>query len=311
MIASQQSITLTGLDGANPLGFLAALGTLRVLTATCNVDKPPTLSWVQSCGGWRPIIALRQETDRDHIIAQIDEYLRSMVNHPALTFDNNLRLPQPRHRSLAIQAIQDYVSNDDTISHQFFSAFGCDGITDDQGRVEDTALRTMSGGGHQHFVKFMHDLVRETNANHLLEALFGPWKYADPGPSLRFDPIDDRRYALRWKDPGSDAIQTVRGANRLAVEGIPLLYTVPVGGRLETCGFSGHRSSNTFWTWPIWTVPVSVNVCKSLLALKGISGRGESFNYDNLKARGIESVYSSQRITVGKYRNFTPANQKF
>ena len=167
----------------------------------------------------------------------------------------------------------------------------------------------MGGGGHQDFVKFMNDLAKTTSAEHVCEALFGPWKYADPTPSLRFDPIDDRRYALRWKNPSQDAIQTVRGANRLAIEGIPLLYTAPVRSKLETCGFTGHRSNNTFWSWPIWETPINLDVCRSLLAQRDLITLGIEGSSSNLAQRGVSAVFRAQRITVGKFRNFTPARQ--
>ncbi len=45
-------LLLAGLDGRNPLAFLAALGTLRSLTSTWPA-RQVRMSW-QSLGGWRP-----------------------------------------------------------------------------------------------------------------------------------------------------------------------------------------------------------------------------------------------------------------
>jgi hypothetical protein len=110
---------------------------------------------------------------------------------------------------------------------------------------------------------------------------------------------------LRWKNPSQDASTTVRGANRLAVEGIPLFPTIGVNGRLETTGFTGHKSHDTFWSWPIWEPPISLETCRSVLSLKELTA--DFPNPAELRARGITVVYRSQRITVGKFRNFTPA----
>ena len=100
---------------------------------------------------------------------------------------------------------------------------------------------------------------------------------------------------------------TQRGANRLAIEALPLLPTFPVGTHLETAGFTGHRSNNTYWTWPIWTSAIPIDTGRSLLSLPDI--QAHSPDSTKLSARGIAAVFRSQRITTGKFRNFTPAVQ--
>jgi len=55
------SLILSGIDGSNPLAFLAALGTLRTLVVG-ETDPPGWLAaevglkWVQHSGAWRPAI---------------------------------------------------------------------------------------------------------------------------------------------------------------------------------------------------------------------------------------------------------------
>src|SRR5690606_35990470 len=86
------------------------------------------------------------------------------------------------------------------------------------------------------------------------------------GMNLRWDPIDDRRYALRWENPSADPSKTMRGANRLAIEALPLLPTMPINSRLGTTGFQGSGTRDTFFTWPIWSVPLNMPVVASLLS---------------------------------------------
>jgi len=301
---TQHKLTLTGLDGANPLAFLAALGTFRVLSEREGYSSTQ-LAWTNAGNKWTPVLCLPCALFQSELVALLDEPLRAMSGHTVLTFDKNLRIPALQFRSLSIDALNGWMNGEDTVSHQFLSAFGSDGIRSENGEIEDTALRTMSGAGHQHFLKFMNGLGRETTQENLSEALFGPWRYQDPGPSLRFDPEDDRRYAMRWKNPSQDAATTVRGANRLAVEGIPLLPVFPVKGRLETTGFTGHKSNDTFWSWPIWEHPVGCDVCRTLLRLPELVQREP--DPEELRPRGIAALYRSQRITIGKFRNFTPA----
>jgi hypothetical protein len=65
----------------------------------------------------------------------------------------------------------------------------------------------MSGAGHQHLLGFMKQLVRLTTREQVGAALFAQLTSEDEGPSLRWDPQDDRRYALRWKEPSGDKIR--------------------------------------------------------------------------------------------------------
>lgn len=173
-------------------------------------------------------------------------------------------------------------------------------------KIFDTGLRIMSGAGHQHFLAFMCQLLRETSVEQIEAALFYRWTYSDPGPSLRWDPVDDRRYALRWAEPSGDPIQTVRGRNALAVLGLSLLPTQPRGARnLATTGFHRIPRKGTFLTWPIWEHPIPLDVVRSVLALKEL--QEDRPPRAALAPRGIIEIFRSQHITQGKYRNFTVA----
>ncbi len=121
-----------------------------------------------------------------------------------------------------------------------------------------TAKRTL--------VKAVKDDQGATTAAHLEHALFEPWTYSDPRPSLRWDPIDDRRYALRAFDPTNATVSpilTVRGANRLAVEALPWLPTFPYNGDARTRGFA-LRNHGLDFTWPIWRSLLSADTVRSL-----------------------------------------------
>jgi CRISPR-associated endonuclease/helicase Cas3 len=141
-----------------------------------------------------------------------------------------------------------------------------------------------------------------------LASLFKPWDYADEGPSMRWDPADDRRYAFRADDPAKATIRTVRGANRLAIEALRLLPVVPVGSRLETTGFPASeppRGRDAVARWPIWTCRLTRAVVASLLTHPSLASR--SPDRESLRRLGINEVFRSRRITQGRYRNFVPA----
>jgi hypothetical protein len=307
---SSSEIELSGIDGGNPLGFLAALGTFHTI-GLAWAERSIRMSWRTSHGAWRPVLHGIGAEEIDAFVEALDVALKVMRNHPALTFASDLTIGTDILRGQAKQA-QSAGSSRDRRHADFIAAYGSEATPrTERGmeeNIQDTALRTMSGTGHQHFLGFMHELVETTEPNHLTTALFHEWHYTDSGPSLRWDPNDDRRYALRWGDPGNSSkspIRTVRGANRLAIEALPLLPTAPVGKKLETTGFKQQRGEGVFWTWPIWVVALPLDPVRSILALSDL--QAPKPDRLSLAARGIAEIFRCQRITVGKYRNFTPA----
>jgi hypothetical protein len=169
----------------------------------------------------------------------------------------------------------------------------------------------MSGAGHQDFLAVARNIVNSTTPRHLERALFQTWQYDDPveKQTMRWDPIDDIRYALRWRDPSGDPIRKKRGsmlgANRLAIEGLPLLPTIPVRSVLHTTGFSRWDSRVTFWSWPIWQTLLPLDTIRSLLSLSELQLLVPPRR--KLVRMGVVEIYRSQRLTVGKFRNFAPA----
>lgn len=299
------TLLLSGLDGSNPLAFLAAMGTLRALTRA-QPDTRIRVAWGQAGGAWRPALHAG-DLDQAGVLASLVEQCGRTKNHPTLHIADNLTLSIEVFRRHALGQ----AATSETDATAYVTAFGCEATANDAGRIADTALRTMSGAGHQHFLKTMRDVLATVTDAQIRRALFDAWDYADPlrGLNLRLDPFDDKRYALQWADPSGDATRGTRGnmigANALAVLGIPLLVVAPIRGELQTTGFRGRRSADCFWTWPIWDGPLSLDVVASLLALAELQEVQPP--REHLSRLGIVEIYRSQRITTGKFRNFTPA----
>lgn len=308
-----EPLILRGMDGANPLAFLAAVGTLRSLTSAWP-DQRVCLHWGREEGALRPLITSKKRVFEEDLITALTDQLRLLSGNPALALADDLSIDATRFRKATEAAQRDgHPTRRDAAD--FLSAFGCEALADTKtGRILDTALRTMSGAGHQHFLLFMRQLAADTSAEHLHAALFRPWRYTDPGPSLRWDPVDDRRHALRWDEPSGDPIRTVRGANALAVQSLPVFSTQPQARRLATTAMTHIPRNGTYLTWPIWNCPIPLDVVRSLLALKDIQDLTAARHIRDLRplrARlasfGIVEIFRCQRITQGKYRNFTQA----
>lgn len=300
---------LGGLNAANPLAYLAALGTLRVLHANpSRSGASPRLGWEIEAGAWRPRLVGLGAPDARSIATEIDCACRALASEQALPEADDLTFSPDTYRVFCRQAAETSLHGRQTFA-EFAAALACEAPVNDNGGVQDTAFRTMSGAGHQHFIKTMRNLIAETTSEHIRKALFDTWEYDDPvqNMSLRWDPSDDSRYALRSSDPSGDPDRPVRGAmwgaNRLALEALPLLPVMPTQRQLETVGFQTAGARGTFWTWPVWEGPLDADTVRSLLSLPDLQ---EEFpNRDLLRKRGVVDVFRSQRLTVGKFRNFT------
>lgn len=301
-------ILLSGIDGANPLGFLAALGTLRVLS-TDPADVQ--LLWKKHANAWRPVLTMEEAINKEALVEHLHAKLATSIPVDVFALGDNPSVPLDVFRPYA-QASAKAALDGHRTRADFAAAFAGEHPVDKDGKVPDTALRTMSGAGHQHFLKFMRNFIEQVRPEHLQKTLFDAWRYDDPvqNMTLRWDPSDDSRYALRWSDPSGDpdrkSIGSMWGANRLAIEALPLFPTLPTHRQLETVGFHTQGARKTHWTWPIWNAPAGVDTVRSLLDMTDVHRSGRpGVPPTGLDARGIVEVYRSRRLTTGKFRNFT------
>ena len=312
-----QELLLRGLWAENPLGFLSALGTLRAAAAVYGTEQV-RMRWLIAGDAWSPQLGVQTDTplDEDLFATALHGWLQRNSGREAFAIADDLTLsPRAFRAACDIAAMQ--ASAADRHQADFMAAFGCDAVElaesgKPSGKMADTAFRTMSGAGHQHFLGFMRALADDCAKEHLQRTLFAPWRYDDPLEShtMRWDPSDDVRYALRWRDSSGDPDRkragTMWGANRLAIEALPLFTTAPLSGtELATVGFTTRRGEGTAWTWPVWDRPCSVDVARTLLALAPLQQPAPP--RDELARMGIAEVFRCWRIRQGKYRNLTPA----
>ena len=227
------SLLMAGLDGANPLAFLAALGTLRGLTLAWP-ERRVRLSWTLR-DTWRPRLHTGGCTpSEEETLDGLERFMELRPGHDALEIGDNLPLPSDAFRGHALSAAEAASTAPESRAEaDFIAAFGCDAVQSAgrKGQIQETALRTL-GAGQTQFLKPMRDLAEKTTREHLRRCLFAPWKREDSRLSLRWDPEDDRRYAHRWRDPtaSGEEPKTEWGANRLAFEALPL-FPCNAGGQ--------------------------------------------------------------------------------
>lgn len=304
------SVVLSGLDGSNPLAYLAALGAFRTLT-TAAPEKSLKMAWKKHEGAWRPVIFMQGTLEEPEFTELLLDSLKNanVVHSKLADLGNDLSIAPEIFRDFALRE-KELSSCNTRDCADYITAFGNDSYTNNKGAViQDTAFRTMAGAGHQHFLGFIRNICNATQVEHLSKTLFETWKYDDPVEkmTMRWDPNDDSRYAYQWSNPSGDKSRktegSMLGANRLAIEALPLFPTAPVQNRVATTGFKGHLSRNTFWSWPIWERPISLGTIGSVLALAEL--QDSSPCSETLRFLGIPQVFRVQRLTIGKVRNFS------
>lgn len=298
----RHSLVLSGLDGSNPLAFLAALGTCRVLSLSWP-KRDVKMSWAVQSGMWSPTIHSGEQLDQAVLTQALFDHLERDVRKHPIAFMETMRGAKPTDvrqmvRERALAAISDNRADLD-----WLSAMCSDLATEATSQLQIVRRDYVWGN--------LESVMQRNTVDHLRRTLFEPWDYADPldNQSLHIEPSEDRRHAHQWYKPSEDPTRKDRGgmlgANRLAIESFPLFQSIAVGDKLATRGFTGVRRDDTRWTWPIWSCRVSIEAVPSLLALADL----QSERTDNraLSARGIVTAFRCRRILVGKTPNFTPA----
>jgi len=298
-------LVLNGIDGGNPLGFLAALGT-AILGRSYNPDTK--LYWCLENGAWRPALQ-GCRTDKARFLDQLLDTMQAASMEP---FEIDDKLPFSAQKfEESLKKARQTACQTDRRTADFLAAFGSE-IHPEKGMFRDSRFRMVRSGDSagQGLLLYARAIHGATDLASLRRALFISWDYQDDGFSLRWDPIEDQRYALRWRDPSKanlkDGLGTMTAANRLAIEALQWYPTMFQRGRLATTGLYRNSSKEVWFTWPIWECPTSLDTVRSFLALTELH-RSEPPRRE-LAKRGIVEVYRSQRIQQNQYySNFTPA----
>lgn len=299
-----KSILLTGLDGSNPLAFLAALGTLRTLTIALP-DETVRMAWEQQEGAWRPRVWCSLASDRDALVGRLAQTLPSQLSAP-WTADKRLPFSAVSLQKLMTEAATASTDGDRT-SADLLAAFGSEVIADEKGNFADTSFRMVRSGDSagQGFLYYACNNALSTTTEDIRTSIFDRWVYSDRGSSFRWDPAENKVYALQAGDPSDDGSLSVVGANRLALEALVLFPVHPTSAGAATTAFApASTRSGLEFCWPIWTVPLAVNVMGSLLATTILHKASAAVR----ASMGVAAMFKSRQFKPNQYyRNFSPA----
>jgi len=309
---------LEGLEPDNLLAWLALLGLLRSL----EVMKPewrPRAYWAGE--PIRPMLRVLGDVSQEDVCAASSAGCAELAAVHDFGGTADLTFPQERARRMLEEAAKPETPNFSALLDALFS----DGAVKDDGTIIATPLCAMFGQGHQHFLNRLSSvpkgelpkaLMKRKNApdlnapERLAEALFRPWTREDDTDGFRWDPEENRRYALRFKNPSTDAGTTQHGANRLAAVGLPVLTGAAVKrrGRMRflILGAEYDEEGQIRISWPIWERAASLTGIRSWAAHPALVSMGENAGvWSELGRLGVVGVYRSERLTIGKYFNFS------
>lgn len=296
-------IPLPGLNGSNPLGFLATLGLLRI--------APGAKLGFSTDGSFQCFVEvdisgsdLARFIAADAKSAANDEAPWRFTYTKAATKKQNPKMvadlkPPPgefgRYLAACIEAW--LTGNEEAAGYA--AAYATDVAVDGKGNTKPTAFHFTAA--NQTFLGTV-EAIRASLTKEWIEASLFKGHDERPGSNLRWDPASERNWALMAKNPNDDGTRVNAPLEWLAFLGLPLLPSFPRGTRVITSGVSGRGNGMTF-TWPLWSVPASLQTTRSALQLDWDSSRRER------AARGVFAICSSTiRRTSQGFGNFGPSS---
>jgi len=312
---------LDGLEPDNLLAFLALIGLLRALDQADAVLRP-RISWTHDGSPLRPLIHLAKPVTAEELARRVSHGISTLVLAHDFNGHKDLNYTFANCRDLLKTTAENSSAKAQTKALLLSALMSDIALKDGKEQVVDpTPLCLLFGQGHQHFLERLaqvpalkepprrgrgRNAVQITEQQCIAEALFHTWHRTDPTQSFRWDPNEDVRYAMMAGDPTDSAYKsgTQHGANRLAAVGLAALTLVPgfrakrvrpsiIGGTHDAAGFS--------FAWPIWREPATLAAIVAMLA------HPELRTTKALQHLSVENVMVAQRISVGKFMNFTRA----
>lgn len=293
---------LTGLEGTNPLAFLAALG---VQVAYASESQQPRVWWSD---GVVPHAVVDDEFTVERIAAQAKETFGRWSRSPAVSPRLAGGTPMPKGDELKLSPadMRAYLGQARQCgpAGAFITALLAEGSLDNNQVAKPSDLYFTAG--QQKFLKMVRQILDQATPADVISALEGPWEYASELPSLMWDVSDDRVYALSAYDPSPEKKLTNPGAEALAILGLSRHPVFAGRNRTLTQGCSGTWKEG-WYSWPLWCKAASPYALKSLLAHACDPTQDIQRGY-TLRAWGISMVLRSpiRRSAQGGYGTFGP-----
>ena len=294
------TVALTGIQIGSPLGFMAALGLLRVLHEDHGLDV--NLRWQNGH-------ALLGGIDTSALLALLADHMRGRHQAPEFNFKvgagggtpapvvhlREIR-PEDYHRAAAT-----LVDNPRALG--FLAGFATDAVVTDKGFIARTAFDFSSA--RQELGKEFRNLAARLDTDRKRGRKEAPletlWKnslfggpYAEQH-SFGWDPATLTAHGQAAIAPTYTKPLAQPGLVWLAVESLPWHPVLPDGnGRARTTGWPNRQA----YAWPEWSLTLSAPEVR-LVRSRPVASL--------LQLPGVAGLWASQRTNIGKFGFFLPA----
>lgn len=294
------TVELPALDGREPLGFLAALGLLQILTNECHLAAQLAFSATTGCA------RLSSPLQNSSSIA---DAVTGIINHipagavlpggdprfppPSASGKDPLRQERPNFSALGVQAR----ARDSRTADLWLPALVTDLALDNQGRCAITPLSAPSG--QQKLRTFFEKPLQEVQRNpaYIHQALTS-WQRVE---GCTGEYLDHRVLHSNADDVRGRAGQEtgVPGATWLAIMALPLLrLTGNAGHRAATLW---HRTGNrSLMLWPLWEALLDTSAVQVLLSHPALKPADDQPTVSTRywQPLGIFNVYAAERQRI-------------
>lgn len=290
---------LKGLNGANPLGFMASVGLLRLLgerrgSARLGFTEDGTFrAWIE-CDSSLDIVDI---ISADAAGAAGPQPWRLEYEKTEKKGVKNVADLKPRPEEFAeflASAIREWVEGRAERA-EYAAAYGTDVAVDGNGNTKPTALHFTAA--NQQFLGAVEETRGKVTREWIEEALDDRPGKTKPGANLRWDPDAERSRALMGVNPNDDGTVLNAPLEWLAFRSLPVFRCVPIGNRIVTCGVTGRRQDQLRFHWPLWSCGISYGAMRSLLVLTA----GWVEREEEIKRR-IAMCSGSQRRRLTQFR---------
>lgn len=295
-------VELMGVEGSSPLGFLAALGLLRMV--------PRARLAFATDGTYRGFLETNATPSDIVSLIAVDADAASEGNSPTwrLTYTKaatkkqgpqevaDLKAPPSDFKKFLTRCLESWMKGDDE-SVGYAAAFGTDVAIDGKGNTKPTAFHFTAA--NQTFLGAV-EAIRASLTKEWIETSLFIGHGERSGGNLRWDPGSERNWALMANNPIDDGTRVDAPLEWLAFRGLLLLPSFPRATRIITTAVVGRGDDMTF-IWPLWSVPASLHTVRSALQLAWTGSARDR------AGRGVFALCSSSIRRTGQgFGNFGP-----
>jgi hypothetical protein len=302
-MSDPSTLRFDALNGRNPLGFLAAIGVLRLIS-----DHEPNARLGWTTDEIVPVaIVTNGPQSFDALRRMLLESISTLRDSPLLT-STTLDIKFKEREGLR----QWLTSVSTTALHREMAlALVAEGASDGKGQTKPTHLHFSAG--QQKFLGSLQEAFDATIADPLRidEALLGPWRFDSEAKTMGWDAGAERVFALRGFNPSTDKRTGIPAADVFAFIGFSAFPVAAMGGRLRTAACERDWKVSSL-TWPLWPSALTIRSAAALIQQpwqRNVNGLLAPPLQKELTVRGVSEVVRSpiRRSDQGGYGSFGAA----